>query len=176
MKNRVRVSIVLISFWSGFAEVFAGIPLNQRHLSRSYYLQVCSWIHLGPTCGCTSKWTLWPTLRCPCFQCSVPYFHHRLRRPIIGGIIVQNASWRWIFWFIAIITGILMLLSALLLRETYAPVLLAWKQARAKIIINQSNNQTSSSTQSAWQQRLSNTSIYHRRGYHSTNNESFWWS
>jgi multidrug resistance protein len=50
--------------------------------------------------------------------------------PVIGGIIAQKLGWRWIFWFISILAGVLTIVSALLLRETYAPVLQARRKAR----------------------------------------------
>lgn len=45
--------------------------------------------------------------------------------PIFGGLIVQNVSWRWIFWSIAAFTAITQVIGLFVLRETYAPVLLA---------------------------------------------------
>ncbi|KUJ19469.1 polyamine transporter 1 [Mollisia scopiformis] len=50
--------------------------------------------------------------------------------PTIGGILALKAGWRWIFWFIAIFAGILTILTAVILKETYAPILLARRHAR----------------------------------------------
>lgn len=52
--------------------------------------------------------------------------------PIVGGYLAQGAGWRWIFWLVAILTGLLTLLSFVFLRETYGPTLLAQKAARLR--------------------------------------------
>ncbi|KAJ2237745.1 hypothetical protein H4R99_000728 [Coemansia sp. RSA 1722] len=39
--------------------------------------------------------------------------------PLIGGYMGQNAGWRWIFWFLAIWGGVMMLLSIFVLPETH---------------------------------------------------------
>ncbi|OCH85958.1 MFS general substrate transporter [Obba rivulosa] len=44
---------------------------------------------------------------------------------LIGGYIADRAGWRWLLWVTAIAAGVTTLASALLLRETYAPYLLA---------------------------------------------------
>jgi len=51
--------------------------------------------------------------------------------PIIGGYIAQGAGWRWMFWLVTILSGILTL-GCLLVRETYGPTLLARKVARLR--------------------------------------------
>ncbi|TGO30351.1 hypothetical protein BPAE_0006g00910 [Botrytis paeoniae] len=48
--------------------------------------------------------------------------------PIIGGYIVENISWRWIFYSTLIAFGALFSLSLVILKETYAPVVLNRKQ------------------------------------------------
>lgn len=50
--------------------------------------------------------------------------------PIIGGILAEKAGWRWVFWFIAICTGFLTLLTIVLLKETYGPAILARRESR----------------------------------------------
>lgn len=45
--------------------------------------------------------------------------------PIFGGLIIQNVSWRWIFWSLSVFTGITQVVGLFVLRETYAPFLLA---------------------------------------------------
>ncbi|KAJ2858406.1 Dityrosine transporter 1 [Coemansia erecta] len=39
--------------------------------------------------------------------------------PLIGGYMGQNAGWRWVFWFLAIWGGVMMLLSIFVLPETH---------------------------------------------------------
>lgn len=48
--------------------------------------------------------------------------------PLFGGIIVQRLNWRWIFWVLTIVCGVNTLAGYFLLRETYNPVLLAWRK------------------------------------------------
>ncbi|EFE33956.1 uncharacterized protein ARB_07420 [Trichophyton benhamiae CBS 112371] len=43
--------------------------------------------------------------------------------PIAGGYITQGLNWRWTFWLSAMMTGILLLVSLCVMRETYLPVL-----------------------------------------------------
>jgi MFS family permease len=50
--------------------------------------------------------------------------------PIAGGYIGQQLGWRWTFWILLIGSGVVNLLALGVLRETYAPVLLARKTAR----------------------------------------------
>ncbi|GAW23615.1 hypothetical protein ANO14919_131890 [Xylariales sp. No.14919] len=49
--------------------------------------------------------------------------------PVAGGYIAQNLGWRWLFWLIVILSGVLTLLY-LMIPETYRPILLARKAAR----------------------------------------------
>ncbi|TVY81919.1 Efflux pump rdc3 [Lachnellula suecica] len=49
--------------------------------------------------------------------------------PVIGGFMAQALGWRWTFWFTAIMTGVSTLASFAVLKETYAPTLLAKKAA-----------------------------------------------
>ncbi|KAI0403422.1 fluconazole resistance protein 1 [Xylaria palmicola] len=49
--------------------------------------------------------------------------------PVAGGYIAQYVGWRWLFWLIAILSGVLSFLY-LLIPETYHPTLLARKAAR----------------------------------------------
>lgn len=50
--------------------------------------------------------------------------------PLFGGIIVQRLGWRWIFWILAIVSGINTLVGYFFLRESYAPVILAQRKAK----------------------------------------------
>ncbi|KAI0031996.1 MFS general substrate transporter [Vararia minispora EC-137] len=53
--------------------------------------------------------------------------------PIVAGwIAVSGADWRWLFWALAMFSGVCLLLVLLCLPETYAPVLLARKAARIR--------------------------------------------
>ena len=52
--------------------------------------------------------------------------------PIAGGFLSQAEGWRWIFWVLAIATGVLAVLTPILLSETYAPVLLERKAKRLR--------------------------------------------
>lgn len=49
--------------------------------------------------------------------------------PIAGGFISQDIGWRWIFWVLSIAIGVVSLAALALMRETYAPTLLARKTA-----------------------------------------------
>jgi MFS family permease len=52
--------------------------------------------------------------------------------PIAGGFLSTAAGWRWIFWLLAILTGVTSLAALLLMRESYAPVLLERKAKRLR--------------------------------------------
>lgn len=53
--------------------------------------------------------------------------------PLVGGFIgVSGVSWRWLFWVCTIFSGVCFLVTALTLRETYAPVILKRKAARIR--------------------------------------------
>ncbi|EMD94343.1 hypothetical protein COCC4DRAFT_131598 [Bipolaris maydis ATCC 48331] len=52
--------------------------------------------------------------------------------PVVGGFMAQNIGWRWTFWFTAIMTGVGVIASHFILRETYAPTLLGKKAARLR--------------------------------------------
>ncbi|PLB52330.1 MFS general substrate transporter [Aspergillus steynii IBT 23096] len=49
--------------------------------------------------------------------------------PVVGGFLAEAMGWRWIFWFITIVSGLVTILSFFLLHETYSPVLLQHKAA-----------------------------------------------
>ncbi|KAL1637025.1 hypothetical protein SLS58_009464 [Diplodia intermedia] len=52
--------------------------------------------------------------------------------PIAGGYLSESLGWRWSFWIVSIIEGVLVILSLAILRETYAPTLLARRAARLR--------------------------------------------
>ncbi|KAM7221796.1 transporter C1529.01-like protein 3 [Rhypophila decipiens] len=44
--------------------------------------------------------------------------------PIAGGYLVRDADWRWVFWLIAILAGVISVFTFFTLKETYAPLIL----------------------------------------------------
>lgn len=52
--------------------------------------------------------------------------------PIIGGVITQKASWRWIFWTLSLFDVVLVIIGFLFLPETYGVVLLGRKAAKLR--------------------------------------------
>ncbi|KND92532.1 putative transporter [Tolypocladium ophioglossoides CBS 100239] len=52
--------------------------------------------------------------------------------PIAGGYLTQAKGWRWSFWVLAIAGGVIMLLSFILLRETYAYAILSRKTKKLR--------------------------------------------
>ncbi|ETS86082.1 hypothetical protein PFICI_04107 [Pestalotiopsis fici W106-1] len=52
--------------------------------------------------------------------------------PIIGGYVTEAAGWRWIFWSISIVIGVVVVIAWLVLTETYPAVLLEKKAARLR--------------------------------------------
>lgn len=61
--------------------------------------------------------------------------------PLFGGVIVQRADWRWIFWTLTIVCVINTAAGFLFLRETYAPALL---QKRKQKLEQQPNHHPNS--------------------------------
>lgn len=47
--------------------------------------------------------------------------------PVAGGFLAAAKGWRWVFWVLAIFAGFVAVLMLVLLRETYAPVILQRK-------------------------------------------------
>lgn len=47
--------------------------------------------------------------------------------PITGGFLGETSGWKWVIAFLAIFAGVITVLGALTLPETYAPVLLRWR-------------------------------------------------
>lgn len=52
--------------------------------------------------------------------------------PVVGGFVTDALGWRWVFWIIAIISGVLSITFTLFSGETYAPVILQKKVARLR--------------------------------------------
>ncbi|KAJ3575487.1 hypothetical protein NPX13_g4018 [Xylaria arbuscula] len=49
--------------------------------------------------------------------------------PILGGLVSQLVEWPWLFYIISIVEAVVLVVGALVLRETYTPVLLRRKAA-----------------------------------------------
>ena len=47
--------------------------------------------------------------------------------PLLGGFITQYSSWRWNFWAISILDGVIQVIATLFFRETFAPTILGRK-------------------------------------------------
>ncbi|QDS72867.1 hypothetical protein FKW77_007382 [Venturia effusa] len=52
--------------------------------------------------------------------------------PVGGGYMVEAVGWRWVYWLLAIISGIAAALAFFVMKESYAPVLLAKKTAKLR--------------------------------------------
>lgn len=65
--------------------------------------------------------------------------------PTIGGILSEKVGWRWVFWFISILTSVLTISTFFVLKETYTPVLLAKKQAKANTALGNTPTKTPTS-------------------------------
>ncbi|OJJ42441.1 hypothetical protein ASPZODRAFT_76735 [Penicilliopsis zonata CBS 506.65] len=53
--------------------------------------------------------------------------------PILGGVIVANTTWRWIFWSTSIFQALMMGVSVFSFQETYAPEILRRRARRLNI-------------------------------------------
>lgn len=49
-----------------------------------------------------------------------------------GGYLSQAKGWRWIFWVLAIVSGVAAAIGVVILKESYAPVILARKAKRLR--------------------------------------------
>lgn len=52
--------------------------------------------------------------------------------PVVGGFVADALGWRWVFWILAIISGVLSSVFLIFSGETYAPVLLQRKVQRLR--------------------------------------------
>lgn len=52
--------------------------------------------------------------------------------PVVGGFITDALGWRWVFWMLAITSGVLSTFFFLFSKETYAPVILQQKAKRLR--------------------------------------------
>ncbi|KAG6368200.1 hypothetical protein INS49_002401 [Diaporthe citri] len=58
--------------------------------------------------------------------------------PVAGGFLTEAKGWRWIFWVLAMVAGAVTVAMLLLMRETYAPVIL---QRRTKKLRKETGNE-----------------------------------
>ncbi|KAH7140366.1 major facilitator superfamily domain-containing protein [Dactylonectria estremocensis] len=52
--------------------------------------------------------------------------------PVIGGVLTEAMGWRWDFWVIVMVAGAITVGMAVVMRETYAPVILERKAQRLR--------------------------------------------
>ncbi|TQV94381.1 hypothetical protein V2A60_002589 [Cordyceps javanica] len=52
--------------------------------------------------------------------------------PIMGGFIAQGKGWRWTFWVLSIMSGVMSVVTFVFMRETHAQTLLERKAARLR--------------------------------------------
>ncbi|KAJ5682365.1 hypothetical protein N7462_005530 [Penicillium macrosclerotiorum] len=52
--------------------------------------------------------------------------------PVAGGFLAEAEGWRWVFWVITITSGVMILLTVIFYRESYAPVVLERKVIRLR--------------------------------------------
>ncbi|CAI7582146.1 unnamed protein product [Penicillium palitans] len=52
--------------------------------------------------------------------------------PIAGGYLSQAQGWRWVFWLLAIVSGVAVIIVSILQSETYEPVLLRRRATRIR--------------------------------------------
>ena len=52
--------------------------------------------------------------------------------PVAGGYLIRAAGWRWVYWLIAILAGVISVFTFFTLKESYAPIILERKAARLR--------------------------------------------
>lgn len=52
--------------------------------------------------------------------------------PVGGGFFAEAAGWRWVFWLLAILSGVLSIIMFVVLRESYAMILLKRRTERLR--------------------------------------------
>jgi len=52
--------------------------------------------------------------------------------PVAGGFLTEAKGWRWVFWVLAMVAGFFSILSLIIMRETYAMVILQRKTNRLR--------------------------------------------
>ena len=52
--------------------------------------------------------------------------------PVVGGFVSQSLGWRWVFWIICMLSGVLNTIFFIFARETYAPILIERKTKKLR--------------------------------------------
>ncbi|KAL1864095.1 hypothetical protein Daus18300_007875 [Diaporthe australafricana] len=52
--------------------------------------------------------------------------------PVAGGFLTEAKGWRWVFWVLAMVAGVVTVLMIVLMKETYAPVILQRKTVKLR--------------------------------------------
>lgn len=52
--------------------------------------------------------------------------------PVLGGFLAGGLNWRWTFWLLVILSGVISLIAVIFMRETHAKVLLERKTTRLR--------------------------------------------
>lgn len=52
--------------------------------------------------------------------------------PVAGGYLIADAGWRWVYWLIVIVAGVISVVAFFTLKETFAPVILERKTASVR--------------------------------------------
>lgn len=66
--------------------------------------------------------------------------------PILGGVITEYTTWRWMFWSTSILQGVMILGSFLVFRETHAPTVLRKRARHIRHTTNDHQYQTAEET------------------------------
>lgn len=52
--------------------------------------------------------------------------------PVAGGYLIRAVGWRWVYWLITIIAGVIAVFTFVTLKESYAPIILERRAARLR--------------------------------------------
>ncbi|ODV61990.1 MFS transporter [Ascoidea rubescens DSM 1968] len=62
--------------------------------------------------------------------------------PVIAGFVVENLSWRWVFWIQLILNGVIAFFGLIIIEETYPPTILLKKAKKLMKLTNNPNLKT----------------------------------